>query len=122
MVLHGDLLPQNLSWDLFETQKIGVVDWEYAQIGDPAYDLAVATGGARKPLKECGGLEKLLATYARASGVEVLKSAVQIHEILMHLHWMDEAVKSRAGGDAGGHGPEHYADGILAMLRRLNAV
>jgi aminoglycoside phosphotransferase (APT) family kinase protein len=40
-VLHGDLLPQNLLFEIRENGATAVVDWECAQIGDPAYDLAI---------------------------------------------------------------------------------
>jgi len=60
-VLHGDLLPQNLLWDFMGTGTISVIDWECARIGDPAYDLAIVTRGARQPLKESGGFDRLLA-------------------------------------------------------------
>ena len=48
MLLHGDLLPLNLLWGR-ETDELGVVDWESARIGDPAYDLAIVTRGHAKP-------------------------------------------------------------------------
>ena len=45
-VLHGDLLPQNILWD-FDDDQLTLVDWEFARVGDPAYDLAIVTRGAR---------------------------------------------------------------------------
>jgi aminoglycoside phosphotransferase (APT) family kinase protein len=93
--------------------------WEYAEFGDPAHDLAIVTRGARKPQKESGGFQRLLETYNEASGTELPESAVRIHELLMHLAWLAEASEAEASGKLEGHGPEHYAEGIAAMLRRF---
>ena len=48
-VLHGDLLPQNLLLAIRADPEIAVVDWECAQIGDAAYDLAIVSRGVRRP-------------------------------------------------------------------------
>ena len=65
-LLHGDLLGQNLLLSL-EGEPLGVVDWAFAELGDPANDLAVMTRGAARPFQDAGGREKLLAAYnARA--------------------------------------------------------
>ena len=39
-LLHGDFWPGNLLWK--SDNIVGVVDWDYAAIGDPLYDLAVS--------------------------------------------------------------------------------
>ncbi len=39
------------------------MDWQEGKIGDPAYDLAVVTRGARKPLGVGHGLERLVEFY-----------------------------------------------------------
>jgi aminoglycoside phosphotransferase (APT) family kinase protein len=52
--VHGDLLGQNILRGLDEPDA--VVDWEYAELGDPAYDLAIVTRGARKPFQLAQGL------------------------------------------------------------------
>ena len=115
--LHGDLLPQNLLWN-YRDDTISVIDWEYAQIGDPAHDLAIVTRGARQPLKESGGLEKLLAVYEEKSGIRMPASAVHIHELLMHMGWLAEAARAQAARKLEGHAPEYYAQGLAALLRR----
>ena len=38
VLLHGDLIMHNLLTDLY--RLTGILDWEYAQFGDPFYDLA----------------------------------------------------------------------------------
>jgi len=96
-----------------------VIDWECARIGDPAYDLAIVTRGARKPQQESGGFQRLLETYNTASCTELPESAVRIHELLLHLNWLAESGQAEAAGTLEGHGPQQYADGLEAMLRRF---
>ena len=67
--VHGDLLDQNILRGLDEPDA--VVDWEYAELGDPAYELAIVTRGARKPFQLAQGLEHLLEAYAHAGGAAV---------------------------------------------------
>jgi aminoglycoside phosphotransferase (APT) family kinase protein len=88
VVLHGDLLPQNVFWDFHGKERFSVIDWECARKGDPAFDLAVVTRGAREPLKERGGRQRFLARYNELSGAELPMSAVQIHELILQLMWL----------------------------------
>jgi aminoglycoside phosphotransferase (APT) family kinase protein len=67
-VLHGDLLPQNLLFDRSAEGRVAVIDWECAEIGDPAYDLAIVTRGVRKPLGVASGLRRLVEYYNEAGG------------------------------------------------------
>jgi len=117
-VLHADLLPQNLLADDYEAGKIAVVDWQEAKIGDPAYDLAVVTRGAGRPLGVRRGLERLVEVYNELAEQEVPAYAVVVYELLFHLDWLADAVKRRARKRIGGHAPEHYAALIGSMLRR----
>ncbi len=117
-VLHGDLLPQNLLFDDSKDGKVAVIDWECAEIGDPAYDLAIVTRGARKPLGATGGLKRLVEYYNEASAQKITRRAVMVHELLFHLKWMAEAVENRATNRFGGHGPEHYAGLLRSILGR----
>ena len=59
--LHGDYWPGNILWD--QKKITGVVDWEYAAIGDPFSDLAVTSLELRY---EFGvkGMEKLAEIYS----------------------------------------------------------
>lgn len=120
-VLHGDLLPQNLLWDFHNDGRISVIDWENARIGDPAYDLSIVTRGARQPLQESGGFARLLAVYNEATGASLPARAVQIHELLMQLRWLDDAAGAEAAGTLEGHGPEQHAQKIQSMLRRFHS-
>ena len=49
VLIHGDLLGQNILKTLEE--EIYVIDWEYAFVGNPAYDLAIVTRGVKNPFK-----------------------------------------------------------------------
>jgi aminoglycoside phosphotransferase (APT) family kinase protein len=122
-VLHGDLLPQNLLLDLGDNpgddSEIAVVDWECAQIGDAAYDLAVVTRGFRTPFGLKNGLQRLVSLYNEEAEEKISPSAVVVHELLLHLHWLAE---SQTANRTGGHGPEHYADLLLSILRRALAL
>ena len=120
VVLHGDLLPQNLLVDS-KTSQIAVVDWEAARIGDPAYDLAIVTAGVRRPLGITDGLQRLVDLYNETAPQKIELEAVIVHELLLHLNWLAEAAQRKRHKDAGGHGPDHYAGLIRGILRRAKA-
>jgi aminoglycoside phosphotransferase (APT) family kinase protein len=118
-VLHGDLLPQNLLLSIEDDPEIAVVDWECAQIGDAAYDLAIVTRGFRRPFGIKNGLPRLVSLYNEEAEQKISPSAVVVHELLLHLHWLaDSQTENRPGG----HGPEHYADLLVSILRRALAL
>jgi aminoglycoside phosphotransferase (APT) family kinase protein len=118
-LLHGDLLPQNLLWNLPADGRISLIDWECARIGDPAYDLAIVTRGAAQTAAGKRGFQRLLATYNEAAGTSLPADAAHIHELLMQLHWLADAAQAEAAGKLEGHGPEHHAQNIASMLRRF---
>jgi aminoglycoside phosphotransferase (APT) family kinase protein len=120
VVLHGDLLPQNLLVDS-KTSQTAVVDWEAARIGDPAYDLAIVTAGVRRPLGITDGLKRLVDLYNETAPQKIEPDAVIVHELLLHLDWLAEAAERKRNKDAGGHGPDHYAGLIRGILRRAKA-
>lgn len=117
-VLHGDLLPQNLLFEILEDGEIAVVDWEYAQIGDPAYDLGIVTRGIRKPLGITGGLQRLVQFYNEVAEQKISEKSVVVHEVLLHLDWLAEAAEASSNNQLSGHGPEHYATILGGILRR----
>lgn len=80
-LLHGDLLGQNIL--VFPGERPGLIDWDRAELGDPAYDLAIVTRGARRPFQQAGGLELLLEAYAEAGGAEVTSLQVHLHELAL---------------------------------------
>ncbi|MGQ0640869.1 MAG: phosphotransferase family protein [Gemmatimonadaceae bacterium] len=92
-LLHGDLLGQNLRspWD--DLGAIGVLDWTEACVGDPAYDLAIVTRGHRKPFAVASGLERLVEAYNRLAPSPLAIADVRIHELLLHAHLCDAAMR-----------------------------
>ena len=73
-------------------EKLYAIDWEYAFIGDPAYDLAIVTRGAKRPFQASGGLERLLEAYLSSGGQEISKSDVREHELLLFLGWYEQSL------------------------------
>ena len=121
VMLHGDLLPQNVLSDC-QTGGLGVVDWEYARIGDPAYDLAIVTRGRRKLLGCPGGPARLAKAYRDAGGAAINRADVVLHELLLALGWLAGAIRSEQEGARYGHPPEHYRDMLRRLLRRAEAL
>ncbi|MGD9090060.1 MAG: aminoglycoside phosphotransferase family protein [Desulfobacterales bacterium] len=119
VVLHGDLLPQNiLCHESSEGWQVALIDWEFAEIGDPASDLAIVTRGDRKLMGIPNGLDLLLKSYRRAGGIEFSTSDVRIHELLLGLNWLQESAEAEKKGRRHGHGPEYYEQRLTSLLRR----
>jgi Ser/Thr protein kinase RdoA (MazF antagonist) len=121
-VLHGDLLPQNLlcEWPVarHEDALVGVVDWEMARVGDPAYDLAIVSRGDRKVLGVKDGLKVMVEDYLEFGGQPISLNDVQLHELLLLLHWLEEAWRERQKNATGGHGPDYYEAKLQTLFRR----
>ncbi len=121
-VLHGDLLPQNLLQDFCSMDPkdadVAVVDWEMAAIGDPAYDLAIVSRGNRKVHGVANGLRRLHDYYAEAGGQQISTMDVRVHELLLIMHWLDEAYRDRKQGSVDGQGPDYYADRLRTLFQR----
>jgi len=114
VLLHGDLLGQNVL--LAPGQPLGLVDWEYARLGDPAYDLAITTRGARRPFQIDRGLARLLEAYLRFGGRPVEAAHVHVHELIMVAGWYRDSLTSR-GSDP----PEQALARLRNLLRRVSA-
>jgi aminoglycoside phosphotransferase (APT) family kinase protein len=111
VLLHGDLLGQNIL--LCPGEPPAVVDWEYASLGDPAYDLAVVTRGSKDPFQTSGGLHKLLDVY-REHGGDVTAAAAHLHELCLVANWYRHA-RAERGGEA--HA-QQYLRQLCNILRR----
>lgn len=98
VLLHGDLLGQNLL--LAPDEPLGVIDWGMAGLGDPAYDLAIVTRGARRPFQVEHGLERLLEAYERRSGRRLTPSRVHLHELVLCAGFYEQEVEARGAGSA----------------------
>ncbi len=110
-LLHGDLLGQNIL--LLRDERPGLIDWENAQLGDPAYDLAIVTRGLRRPFKTTDGLARLLDAYAEAGGELVTAEDVHLYELWLITRWYRGALAGEPG-----HPPEQYLKQLRGILRR----
>jgi aminoglycoside phosphotransferase (APT) family kinase protein len=118
-VLHGDLLPQNIHCgENRDEWKTAVIDWEFAEIGDPACDLAVVTRGDRRLMGTNNALRHLLDNYRESGGIDFSVADVHIHEMLMLLKWLWSSAQGHRRGQTEGHGPDHYAQRLESLLRR----
>ena len=111
-LLHGDLLGQNilLDWE----GPPAVIDWEYAQRGDPAYDLAIVTRGVRRPFQIDRGLERLLDSYWAAGGAQVTQQHVYLYELCLVAGEYRASLEGQ-----GGHKPEQVMARLRSVLRRV---
>jgi aminoglycoside 2''-phosphotransferase len=44
VLIHSDLWPSHILWDKVRDAPVGVIDWEDARFGDPAFDITTFTG------------------------------------------------------------------------------
>ncbi len=117
-LLHGDLLGQNihLSWD---DESPGVVDWSEAQLGDPAYDLAIVTRGVRRPFQAAKGLYRLLEEYNRFASRALSVADVHLYEICLRGRLYLDAAETH-----GARSPHanNVLKGVTGVLRRAQAL
>jgi aminoglycoside phosphotransferase (APT) family kinase protein len=113
-LLHGDLLGQNLllSWD--DGPPV-VLDWSEATLGDPAYDLAIVTRGARRPFQVTGGLQRLLEEYNRHAERPLSGADVHVYELCLRGKLYQDAVADHGAGSA--HA-ESLQRAMIGVLRR----
>jgi aminoglycoside phosphotransferase (APT) family kinase protein len=116
-LLHGDLLGQNLrrSWD---DGRIAVIDWAESLLGDPAYDLAIVTRGARKPFACTDGLARFLDAYNRLAETPLTTQEVHLHEVILGAH-MYRAVNREYG--AGSPHAENQRRAWRSVLERASS-
>lgn len=113
--LHGDLLPQNLLFDIYGKQhRPSIIDWEFALVGDPAYELAVVTGGRRAPFNEGDGLQKLLDAYHEAGGAAINAQNVCYYELCLQLAQYKDALENHPQADT----PEGALQTLRSFLTR----
>ena len=91
MLAHGDFRVGNLM--VGPAGLVGVFDWEFAHVGDPASDLAWPCvrswrfGSDRLRLGGGGSEEGFFAAYERAGGGPVDREAVRWWEAAGNLRW-----------------------------------
>jgi aminoglycoside phosphotransferase (APT) family kinase protein len=110
VLLHGDLLGQNVHLGLGEAH--GLLDWERAEIGDPAHDFAIITRGVRQPYKQPNALDRMLEAYDAAGGRPLKRTRVQFFELALLAHQLEGAIAER--GDV-----EGSENRVLSLLKRL---
>lgn len=94
VLLHGDLLGHNVR--VMPGEPLGLIDWEYAEIGDPAHDLAIVTRGKKQPFQAPDARSKLLAAYNARSPHEVTRDDLRFFELALLVNWFNEPGPDRA--------------------------
>ena len=82
-LLHGDLLPQNLLRDELTSDAVTLIDWGEAQLGDPAYDLAIVTQSGKRTLGPPDGRRRLLDAYDARARDPVTPEQLRLHELCL---------------------------------------
>jgi thiamine kinase-like enzyme len=98
---HNDLLPANFVHD---TRQVWIIDWEYAGMGDPAFDLAnfAVNNGL-----DAGGDRELLAAYG--SGDLDAHMLMRFMSDFREAMWgIVQQVVSELDFDFAGHAAEHF--------------
>jgi aminoglycoside phosphotransferase (APT) family kinase protein len=91
VLVHGDFRVGNLM--VGPEGLVGVFDWEFAHVGDPAEDLAwpcVRSWRFGRDDLELGGVgkaEEFISAYESAGGAKVERSALRFWELLGNLRW-----------------------------------
>lgn len=111
-VIHGDLLGQNILLAAGETPAL--IDWEHCVLGDPAYDLAIVTRGARRPFQTDRGLDRLLQAYGKAGGALITARDVHFYEVCIAAGWVCDAMASNDQALT-----THAALPLQSLLRRI---
>lgn len=109
-LLHGDLLGQNVRLDPFGEALPGLLDFSEAQLGDPAYDLAIITRGVRRPFQIEGGFERLLDAYNAQDVEPVQAGEVRLYELCFLVNWYGQEVDSYGA---------HAGQGTLNQIRNI---
>jgi aminoglycoside phosphotransferase (APT) family kinase protein len=110
-LIHGDLLGQNIL--LHPDEPPAVLDWEYAGLGDPAYDLAIVTRGKPKPFDLGNGFARLMEAYAAHGGKRILATDVRVYELCLIASWYRETAAEKGEASA-----THLLGQLRNVLRR----
>jgi aminoglycoside phosphotransferase (APT) family kinase protein len=110
-LIHGDLLGQNIL--LHPDGPPAVLDWEFAGLGDPAYDLAVVTRGKPKPFDMQHGFARLMEAYAAHGGKRIQASDVRVHELCLVARAYRETAEEKGEASA-----THLLGQLRNVLRR----
>ena len=115
-LVHGDLLGQNIiihpAVKDEEQSPPGVLDWEYAHLGDPAYDLAIVTRGTRRPFQVERGFSRLHDAYLEAGGAPLTANDIRLYEIALVGLWYLDTLASGAVEES-----EKFRNQLLRILK-----
>ncbi len=102
-LVHGDLLGQNILIPVFAESepRYGLLDWEFACVGDPAYDLAIVTRGKRNHFQIHDGFQRLLEAYEEAGGQPIRATEVSLHEVCLAAHWYAQSLEPSSSVSSG---------------------
>jgi Phosphotransferase enzyme family len=98
VLIHGDLLGQNIL--LSPDEHPAVIDWEYAMLGDPAFDLAIVTRASKKPFAIDRGLERLLDAYATFGPWRIAAHDVHFYELCLLARWYRDELDGNGPGES----------------------
>jgi len=110
-LIHGDLHGENIIRD-FDGPPT-VIDWEFAALGDPAYELSVITKGVHRPFKQPNGLPLLIEAYHTAGGEPIPTQAVHFYDLCTFAFNYGLSLNTTRG-----HSSEHYLSNLHALLNR----
>jgi aminoglycoside phosphotransferase (APT) family kinase protein len=120
VVLHGDFRIGNLM--ISETELVGVLDWEFAHVGDPAEDLAWSLirawrfGQDHLHLGGIGEVEPYLEHYNTLTNCNLSLEQLFYWEVMGNVKWAVGALTQ-----ARRHLDGHERSVELAVLGRLSA-
>ena len=105
---HGDLVPQNI---LINGDKITLIDWEYAGLNDPCWDLASF-------ILECNLSKELESEFLNLYGIsEAQRQKLKFYKDLVDILW---AIWGVAKSDENGEYLNYARDRINSSLQRNN--
>jgi len=81
-ICHNDLLPENI---LITPSGVRILDWEYAGLGNPLFDVAVFLEGAQMDDKK---LNIFLDTYGCQGSIDVIRNYQLVYKYLELLWWL----------------------------------
>jgi aminoglycoside phosphotransferase (APT) family kinase protein len=96
-IVHGDLVAANL----IEDRALWLLDWEYAQLADPIYDIACLLAYYPAARSHAGSL-LAAAGLAAAGEAARLAAAIGVYEGLTALWWLARGEQQPAGGQLAG--------------------
>jgi thiamine kinase-like enzyme len=111
---HNDVVPENI---LLDQSGAGyLIDWEYAGMNDPAWDLAAYSLESNMAADE---EEEFLALYFNGRYNEAVKTRMSIHKICQDVLWCLWAkIKAHFGADLSAYA-EHRYQRALGHLKRI---